>query len=233
MPGTSSTKNGCRDAARDHRAGRRRRESGTTDRWPHTAGAGLAAGLPARTLRMPTDHYDRLKDMTIHTGPDELPIRLHPRQGQHFDADELQSCLEYTLSEAPRDGSVPPATGQIGARSSRPSSGSPRSSGGRRWMRSMPASCSRRRQRATTRYPQTSLPPPFRAPRTSAYNDALRPIAAVSHQHAVASTDVTAAAGARRCGSATIRTRHTRLRSVSAGPPRPGQSLTPHSAAGP
>ena len=41
--------------------------------------------------RYATDQYDRLEDMTIHTHPDVLTIRLHPRRGQHFDTDELQS----------------------------------------------------------------------------------------------------------------------------------------------
>jgi hypothetical protein len=51
----------------------------------------------------PTDQYDRLEEMTIHTGPDELTIRLHPRQGQRFDTDELQSCLDHTITEAHND----------------------------------------------------------------------------------------------------------------------------------
>lgn len=51
----------------------------------------------------PTDQYDRLEDMTIHTDPDELTIRLRPREGQRFDTEELQSCLDYTITEAQND----------------------------------------------------------------------------------------------------------------------------------
>lgn len=48
----------------------------------------------------PTDQYDRLEDMTIHTDLDQLTIRLRPRTGQHLDTEQLQNCLDYTLEQA-------------------------------------------------------------------------------------------------------------------------------------
>jgi hypothetical protein len=48
----------------------------------------------------PTDQYERLEDMAIHTGAEELTIRLHPRSGQRLDTGELQSCLDYIIAEA-------------------------------------------------------------------------------------------------------------------------------------
>ena len=50
----------------------------------------------------PTDQYDRLEEMTVQTGVDELTIRLRPNTGQRFDTDQLQHCLQYTLDQARR-----------------------------------------------------------------------------------------------------------------------------------
>ncbi len=47
----------------------------------------------------PTDQYQRLEDITIHTDPDELTIRLHPHQGQRLDTGDLQACLDYTITQ--------------------------------------------------------------------------------------------------------------------------------------
>jgi hypothetical protein len=51
----------------------------------------------------PTDQYDRLEDLTIHSHPDVLTIRLRPRQGQLLDTDEIRACLDYTISQAQND----------------------------------------------------------------------------------------------------------------------------------
>lgn len=51
----------------------------------------------------PTDQYDRLADMTVHTDADRLTIRLHPYDGQHFDTGQLQTCVDYTLEQARHD----------------------------------------------------------------------------------------------------------------------------------
>lgn len=48
----------------------------------------------------PTDQYDRLENMAIQTGADELTIRLHPHDGQRFDTTEIQACLDYTITQA-------------------------------------------------------------------------------------------------------------------------------------
>jgi hypothetical protein len=48
----------------------------------------------------PTDQYDRLEDMTVQTGVDQLTVRLHPKPGQRLDTDQLQACLDYTLDQA-------------------------------------------------------------------------------------------------------------------------------------
>ena len=48
----------------------------------------------------PTDQYERLEDMTLKTGADELTIRLRPHAGQRFDSGRLQACLDYTLDQA-------------------------------------------------------------------------------------------------------------------------------------
>lgn len=48
----------------------------------------------------PTDQYDRLEDMTVQTGVDQLTVRLRPNPGQQVDTDQLQACLDYTLDQA-------------------------------------------------------------------------------------------------------------------------------------
>ena len=51
----------------------------------------------------PTDEYERLEDMTIKTGVDDVTIRLHARDGQRLDTGQLRACLDYTVTEAQRD----------------------------------------------------------------------------------------------------------------------------------
>ncbi len=51
----------------------------------------------------PTDQYDRLENMTVHTGADDLAIQLRPRAGERLDIGQLQECLDYTIAEAERD----------------------------------------------------------------------------------------------------------------------------------
>jgi hypothetical protein len=52
----------------------------------------------------PTDQYERLEDMAIHTNADQLTIRLHPRDGQRLDTGALQACMDYTITDAAHHG---------------------------------------------------------------------------------------------------------------------------------
>jgi hypothetical protein len=51
----------------------------------------------------PTEEYERLEGMTIHTDFDELTIRIHPRTGLRLDTGKLQACLDFTITEAQHD----------------------------------------------------------------------------------------------------------------------------------
>lgn len=52
----------------------------------------------------PTDQYDRLADMAIQVGTDEVAVHLHAREGEPLDVGQLQSCLDYTITAAQADG---------------------------------------------------------------------------------------------------------------------------------
>jgi hypothetical protein len=42
----------------------------------------------------PTDQYDRLADMAIEEAEDRVAVRLRPREGQRFDIDQLEACMD-------------------------------------------------------------------------------------------------------------------------------------------
>ncbi len=48
----------------------------------------------------PTDQYDRLADLEVSRSGDALRLRLTAFDGQRFDMDELESCLDHTISKA-------------------------------------------------------------------------------------------------------------------------------------
>jgi hypothetical protein len=51
----------------------------------------------------PTDQYDRLAGMDVAATDDKVTVRLRPRSGERFDADELRACLDYTTAQAEQD----------------------------------------------------------------------------------------------------------------------------------
>ncbi len=51
----------------------------------------------------PTDEYEKLADMEVSPGPDDVVLRLKAKPGTKFDPGEIASCLDYTIAkvEAP------------------------------------------------------------------------------------------------------------------------------------
>jgi hypothetical protein len=47
----------------------------------------------------PTDQYDKLTAMDVEAGSDEVTVRLHPIPGEHFDAEEIMACLDFTITQ--------------------------------------------------------------------------------------------------------------------------------------
>ena len=46
----------------------------------------------------PTDQYNRLAAMEVRAGDDDVTVRLQPLPGERLDPEELQTCLDYTLT---------------------------------------------------------------------------------------------------------------------------------------
>ena len=48
----------------------------------------------------PTDQYERLEGMDVHSGNDAITLTLRPRAGERLDVNELRRCLDYTVAKA-------------------------------------------------------------------------------------------------------------------------------------
>ena len=51
----------------------------------------------------PTDQYDRLAAMEVESEDGDVTVRLQPRFGEQFDAEQLRACLDYTLTQVDQE----------------------------------------------------------------------------------------------------------------------------------
>ena len=48
----------------------------------------------------PSDQYDKLDAMDVDEGSDEVTLRLRPLPGERLDIEQIEACLEYTITHA-------------------------------------------------------------------------------------------------------------------------------------
>lgn len=47
----------------------------------------------------PTDQYEKVAGMQLHSDEQQVTIQLEPVTGERFDTDAIGACLDYTIAE--------------------------------------------------------------------------------------------------------------------------------------
>lgn len=66
--------------------------------WLSIAWKRSPRGSPSKSPRWPTNEYEKLADMEVSPGPDDVVMRLKAKPGTRFDPSEIATCLDHTLA---------------------------------------------------------------------------------------------------------------------------------------